>query len=76
MSGGLLEGRSRHRGDLKTAKNQRIKNAWLQFDLTPEIKPSGASEGNKQAIKDTFCLSKNFITVANALTRNELADWD
>ena len=68
MSGGLLGGRSRYQGDLQTTKNQRIKNARLQFDLwPPKIKRSGASEGNDQA---TFCQSKNLIAVANASTSN------
>ena len=46
MSGGLLGGRSRHQGDLWTARNQTIENTRLQFDLWPlKTKRSGA-EGN------------------------------
>ena len=60
---------SRHQGDLETAKNQRIKNAQLQFDLWPlKIKQPGTSEENNQVIKHTFCQSKNSIAVANAST--------
>ena len=68
MSKGLLGGRSRYQGDLRTAKNPRIKNSpsRLQLDLWPlKIKWSG---GTDQAIEHTFCQPKNLIAVANTST--------
>ena len=58
-------GRSMDQGDIRTAEKTTNKNARLQFDLWPlEIKRSRASEGNDQAIKHTFCRSKNLIADA------------
>ena len=55
-------GRSRYHGDLWTAKNQRIKKAWLQFDLWPlKIKRSGASEGNDHMIKHFLAIKKAWL---------------
>ena len=60
-----------HQADLQTAKNPKIKNSRLQFDLWPlKIKRLGASKGKDEATKHTFCRSKGLITVSNASTGN------
>ena len=65
-----------HQGDLQTAKNPKIENSQLQFDLWPlKIKQLGVPEGNDQAIKHTFLPIKRLDHGLKHFNRRRVSDY-